>query len=325
MRERARPPSTGGRDAARNTSGGQPPLPRTTRGPARPSPTVFRKVPTVLVLPALALVGYFILLPIATVILHAFTNWQPGLSSPFIGVSNFETLYHSSEFRSILVNEGLLLLGLPIWVAVPLLLAFGLHERVPAASGFRAILFFPSMTSSGLVGVLFSLILSPVGPLNQIFIDFHLKFLAQDWLASQTLVKPVLVVLVAWWVTGIGVVLFSAALGTLPQSLLEQADIDGAGWLTKLRVVVIPDLLPTLRLWVLLLLIIVLGNMFPWIYTLTHGGPGYSSTTLDFYIYNTAISIGQFGNAAAATVVLLSLLGVGIGLAVGATRLAAHR
>jgi ABC-type sugar transport system permease subunit len=289
-----------------------------------PGRSAIRTVPAVLVLPAVALVGYFILLPIATVILHAFTNWQPGLPSPYNGLSNFKQLYHSSEFRSILVNEGLLVLGLPLWVLLPLVLAFALHDGVPAAAGFRAIMFFPSMTSPALIGVLFSLLLSPIGPLNQILNDLHLKFLARDWLASNSLVKPVLVLVVAWWVLGIGVVLFSAALATLPQSLLEQADLDGASWLTKLRVVVIPDILPTLRLWVLLLLIIVLGNMFPWIYTLTHGGPGYSSTTLDFFIYNTAITLGQFGQAAAATVVLLLLLGLGIGLAVGITRLASR-
>jgi ABC-type sugar transport system permease subunit len=295
-------------------------MPRSSHGRS-----LLGSAPAPLVLPAVALVGYFILLPIATVILHAFTNWQPGLPSPYDGLSNFEQLYHSSEFRSILVNEGLLLLGLPLWVLLPLVLAFALHDRVPVAAGFRAIMFFPSMTSPALIGVLFSLILSPIGPLNQILADLHLKFLARDWLASNSLVKPVLVLIVAWWVLGIGVVLFSAALATLPQSLLEQAELDGASWLTKLRVVVIPDILPTLRLWVLLLLIIVLGNMFPWIYTLTHGGPGYSSTTLDFFIYNTAITLGQFGQAAAATVVLLLLLGVGIGIAVGITRLASGR
>jgi len=281
--------------------------------------------PAVLIVPALGLVGYFIVLPIATVVLHAFTNWQPGMSSPFDGLANFRALTTSEEFRSILGNEAFLLLGLPFWVAVPVLISFALYERVRGANVFRAVLFFPSMTSPALIGVLFGLLLSPIGPIDRILTDLHMGFLAQNWLANSGLVKPVLLCVTVWWVTGIGVVLFSANLATLPQNLLEQAEIDGAGWMRKLWTVVVPDLLPTLRVWLLLLMIIVLGNMFPWIYTLTHGGPGYASTTLDYFIYNTAINIGQFGPAAAATVVLLALLGICIGLGMIVMKLAKWR
>jgi len=271
-----------------------------------------RSAPAVLVLPSLAVVGYFVLLPIGTVVYHAFTNWDPGFPSPFDGLSNFSGLVNSPEFRSILVNEAFFLLGMPIWVVLPILIAYALYENVPAPSLFRAVLFFPSMTSPALIGVLFGLLLSPLGPLSRVVADLHLGPLGQPWLANTSLVKPVIICVVAWWVTGTGVVLFSAALATLPQNLLEQADIDGAGWLTKLRAVVVPDIMPTLRLWVLLLVVIVLGNMFPWIYTLTRGGPGYSSSTLDYFIYNSAITLGQFGAAAAATVILLMLLAVAL-------------
>lgn len=263
------------------------------------------------------MVGYLVLLPIGTVVYHAFTNWNLGLPSPFDGLTNFSNLANSPEFKSILVNEAFLLIGMPLWVVLPIVMAFALHERVPAPSAFRAILFFPSMTSPALIGVLFGLLLSPLGPLSRIVADLHLGSFGQPWLANTSLVKPVIICVVAWWVTGTGVVLFSAALATLPQNLLEQAEIDGAGWLTKLRAVVVPDLMPTVKLWALLLTVIVLGNMFPWIYTLTKGGPGYSSSTLDYFIYNSAITLGQFGAAAAATVVLLVLLGGAVLLVLG--------
>jgi ABC-type sugar transport system permease subunit len=270
------------------------------------------KAPWWLAVPASAFVGYLVLLPVGTVVYHAFTNWNPGLPSPFSGLTNFRDLGSSSEFRSILVNEAFMLIGLPLWTILPVVLAFALHERVPVPSVFRGIFFFPSMTSPALIGVLFGLLLSPLGPLSRVVAELHLGSFGQPWLANASLVKPVIICVIAWWVTGTGVVLFSAALATLPQNLLEQAEIDGAGWVTKLRRVVVPDLMPTLRLWVLLLLVIVLGNMFPWIFTLTRGGPGYSSSTLDYFIYNSAITLGQFGAAAAATVVLLLLLGAAV-------------
>ena len=67
--------------------------------------------------------------------------------------------------------------------------------------------------------------------------------------------------------------------------------IDGAGWWARFRYVVLPALRSVIQLWVMILIITVFVSLFPWIYTLTRGGPGYSTTTLDFDIYQNASDV----------------------------------
>ena len=102
--------------------------------------------------------------------------------------------------------------------------------------------------------------------------------------------------------------IFSAALATVPPELFEAAVIDGAGWWARFSYVVLPALRSVIQLWVMILIITVFVSLFPWVYTLTRGGPGYSTTTLDFDIYQNALTFGFFGTAAAETVYLLVLI-----------------
>jgi ABC-type sugar transport system permease subunit len=74
--------------------------------------------------------------------------------------------------------------------------------------------------------------------------------------------------------------------------------------------VVLPSLRRLIELWAVILVITVFVALFPWIYTLTNGGPGYSSTTLDYDIYQNALTNGYFGLAAAEMVYMLLLIGL---------------
>jgi ABC-type sugar transport system permease subunit len=201
-----------------------------------------------------------------------------------------------------------LLLGIPLWTVLPIVIATMLHERVPAPGVFRTIFFFPATVSPAVIGVLFSFILQPDGPLDVWLRRLGLGGLARNWLVDPQLVKPVLIVVLAWATLGTGVVIFSAALGAVPADLFEAAALDGASWWQRLRYVVLPSLRRIVELWVVILVITVFVAVFPWIFTLTRGGPGYSSTTLDYDIYQNALSFGYFGTAAAESVYLLVIV-----------------
>lgn len=273
------------------------------------------RVPLVFVLPAGLLVAGVILTPLVLVIVNSFNNWQPGYSSPFVGLENFRTLFSSPVFHSVLVNEAILLLGLPIWVLLPLLFASLIYDRVRGGVQIRTMVLFPATVSPALVGVVFELLLAPNGPLNQGLHKLGLAVLARDWLANPSLVMPVLIVVVAWWTFGTGTVIFSAGLATLPGDLMDAAAVDGVRWHQRVLYVFLPHLRRFIGMWVIVLIVTALAAMFPWIYSLTSGGPGSSSTTIDYLIYQDALTFGYYGAAAAVTVVLLgiiaSLLGVG--------------
>lgn len=262
----------------------------------------------VFLLPIVLVVGVAIVLPTASAVVHSFTNWNPGFASPGVGLHNYAFLLNSASFQQILENQGFLLLGLPLWVFGPLVIATALHDRVPAPGLFRTVLFFPATVSPAVIGILFVMILAPSGPLNTALRGIGLGGLAGNWLASTSLVKPTLIVVLAWATFGTGVVIFSAALSAVPQELFEAAELDGATWWQRFRCVVLPGVRRIVELWAVILVITVFVGIFPWIFTLTRGGPGYSSTTIDFDIYQNALSFGYFGIAAAESVILLVIV-----------------
>jgi len=156
--------------------------------------------------------------------------------------------------------------------------------------------------------------LAPDGPLNAALRGVGLGSLARSWLDEPGLVKPVLIFVLAWAGLGTGVVIFSAALSSVPPELFEAADLDGASWWQKLRYVMLPSLKHVVEGWVVFQIVSIFLFTFGWIYVLTGGGPGYASTTLDFDIYENSIGLGYFGTAAAEAVYLLGIVAVIVAL-----------
>lgn len=273
-------------------------------------------------LPIAAVVAVALAVPTVSVVYHAFTNWQPGYTSAFTGLHNLTQLAQAQSFHRILENQAFFLIGLPVWTLLPLVVAVLLHERVPVPGVFRTIFFFPAVVSPALIGVLFSFMLSPEGPLNKVLRAVGLGALAHNWLVDPTWVRPVIIVVLAWATMGVGVVIFSAALSTVPRELFEAAVIDGAGWWQRLRFVVVPNLRQVVVLWLVILVITVFVSIFPWIFTLTRGGPGYDSATMDFDIYQNALQYGYYGTAAAEAVFLLAIVALitAVGWALGKWR-----
>jgi len=279
---------------------------------------------TLFVAPAIALVAIILLIPIGTSIFRSFYNWDPGYASPFVGLANYTALAGDALFREILRNEGIFLLGVPIWVIFPLAIALFLHDRVPFAGIARTIIFYPAVASPAILGVFFRSILAPSGLLNTVLRSVGAGVLAQDWLAQPSLVKPVIICVIAWATAGVGVVIFSAALSAVEPHLLEAAEMEGASGWQKLRFVILPALAPVIDLYVALMVLMVFVGLFSWIYVLTSGGPGFASATLDYDIYQHALTYGQFGLAAAESVYLLAIVVVVVALTYRLRRLRAH-
>ena len=259
-------------------------------------------------LPAAVLVGGLLLLPIGIGIYHSLYNWHPGYASPFVGFANYTELAGNSLFREIFRNEAVYLLGVPLWVFLPVAIALFLHDRVRFAGTVRTLIFYPAVASPAILGIFFRGVLAPTGLLNTVLRDIGLGSLAQNWLADPTLVKPVLIAVIAWASCGSGVIIFSAALSALDPSLLEAAHVEGASGWQRIRFVVFPALKPVVDLYVALMVLTVFIGLFGWIYVLTGGGPGYASTTLDYDIYQHALTYGQFGLAAAESVYLMGVV-----------------
>jgi ABC-type sugar transport system permease subunit len=264
------------------------------------------------VLPMLILLTLVILVPTLFAVRGSFLDWEPGYSSPFVGLKNYRDVLGSDVFQQIMKNQLILLIGVPIWCVTPLFIAVLLHEGVPWKGLFRTIFFFPSILSPVIIGFVFRGMLRPDGSLNGILESIGLDFMARPWISDPTLVKPVIIFVVLWYTLGFGVLLFSAALAAVPEEQVDAARIDGANWLQRFRYVLLPSIMPTFLL-NLVFSFATVFLLFGYVYVLTQGGPGYASTTIDFDIYQNSLRFGRFGRAAAESVILLLMMSIVVG------------
>lgn len=263
-----------------------------------------------LIAPAFLMVLIIFAIPTTVVILQSFFDWKPAGESPFIGFANYIELFTSPAFHQILFNQAVLLSGLPLFVLAPLVVSLLLFDRVKGAGVFRTIFFFPAVLAPPIVAIMMRAVLAEDGLINSLFRAVGLDALALPWLTDETLVKPTLIVILTWAGMGVGIVIFSSALSALPVEYVEAAMLDGATWGQRMRFIVLPELRPTLELWIAFQVISVFAFSFGWIFVLTSGGPNSSSATLDFSIYQNALKFGFFGLAAAESVFLLLIVGV---------------
>jgi ABC-type sugar transport system permease subunit len=267
-----------------------------------------------LLLPALLLLVVFRVVPVGQAIYLSFTKWN-GVGEPlWIGLANFEALFRDRTFRTALTNNLAILLSVPVWVMLPLFVAALIHRGVPGGRIFRLAIFLPAVLSPVVIGAFFNVMLRYAGPVNEILREVGLGGIASEWLQESETALPIVMAIFVWATLGIGVLVYLAGLAQVNPDFYDAARLDGAGWWQTQRYITIPELRRVIEFWAVIVLISSFTAIFPFIYTLTRGGPGYSTYTLDYYIYDKAFFGAGMGYASAVGIVLLLIVG---GLAVG--------
>lgn len=259
----------------------------------------------ILLIPAIALELAILFLPLAYIFFRSFYDWQPSGISTYVGFENYSILMQDPAFWQVVRNQLFYMLGVPIWVLAPLIVAYVLRENVWNAGFFRMVYFLPAVMSSAIVGLVFRSLMATDGPINAALRDVGLGVLAQPWLTGALLVKPVVIVMVLWAGFGIGVLVFSSAFDAIPKDILEASRLDGARFWQEFFLIAVPNIKHTIVFWTMFQIVAIFLFMFGWIYVLTGGGPGQASTTMDFSIYQQFMRFGFYGTAAAQTVVLV--------------------
>ena len=269
------------------------------------------------VAPALVLTLAVFLVPTLIAIYYSFFRWKPGISSSFVGLTNYQALWSDDMFLEALRNEGIYLLGVPLWTLTPLVLALFLYERVPFAGVFRAIYFLPAVIPLAISALIFKTVLAPQGAVNELLRNAGMDGLARNWIDDPSLIKPTIITMALWSSVGLGTLIYGAALSAVPTELFDAARLDGAGWWARLRYIVWPELRPTVLAFGLLQIVTVFVYFFGTIVVLTYGGPGYSSATLDFDVYLRSLQYFLYGQGAAESVTMLALLAITVAAAYG--------
>ena len=279
-------------------------------------------------LPSLILTLMFTLYPIFASFYYSLFQWSGFTSQPFyIGMQNFSEVIIDSQFYNAFRNSFIFMFcSVPIKLSLALIIAIVLNDRaLRLAPIFRTMFFVPDVTTTAIVGIVMTFIMSPFnGPINMILLDLGLMGRPIDFFGDPKLALYSVVGVEIWKWLGIPMIYWLAALQTIPASLYEAAEVDGANWRHKFAYITVPLLKPFA---VIIVLITAVGtlNVFALAMTLTGGGPYFASEVMEVYIYRTAfgaansMTLPRIGYACAAAVYFgLSVMAVATLQLVGA-------
>lgn len=249
----------------------------------------------IFILPAIWLIGNFKIYPLIRGIYDSFFYFSGGWKREFIGIENYIRMFKDPIVHEAYINALKLITTLPIWIFLPLILAFLIYMRTPGWKFFRAMFFYPYIIAPIIVGQIFREIFAKTGPLNNVLEIIGLDILTIDWLGNKTTVLWVLVSVVLWQFNGFGIVVYLAGFATISEDIFDAAEIDGASVWTKLTKVTIPILRPVIGYWTVISTAGILLWMFAFIFIMTEGGPGHSSTLPEYLVYITSFRFFERG------------------------------
>ena len=222
----------------------------------------------------------------------------------FVGLDNYKTLVNDKIFIKSLVNTLLLVVGnVPIVVILSLFVSVNIYKKSPVVrSLFRGIFYLPTVCSVVSITVVWGWIFHPnFGILNYVTSLFGMD--PKGWLGDPKYALACMIVVLVTLSVGQPIILYVAALGNVPESYLEAAEIDGAKPWQVFKNITWPLLMPT-TLYIVIITTINSFQCFSIIQLLTSGGPAYATSTVMYMVYERAFTLNKFGLSASMGVVL---------------------
>lgn len=267
-------------------------------------------------LPVVLVLALVVALPLIQALYYSFTNWD-GSDAKWVGLQNYATFFADADFQRILVNSVLILLSVPVGMILPFVTAYLLSSGLPGGKLFRAVIFAPTALSWVVIGLVSRQFFSNGGAINSLLGAVGLGSLQSNWLAGSTGSLVAVLVTFNAAVFGVNTIIFLTGLSALDRSMIEAARVDGASGARILVSIVMPPMRRFVEFVFVITVVLSFTGLFGLIYVMTGGGPGSSTTTLEFAVWKIAFASGNFGLAAALGVCLM-LLTLGV---IGAVRL----
>lgn len=270
---------------------------------------IFRKMedqPWLFLAPALIIYVVFALWPMVDVTIMSFQRWD-GLTSerPFVGFANYKyILTQDPVFWTAFFNTAIwTVLSLVFPPLIGLLLALGLDRKLFGRTALRAIYYLPVIIAPIAVATMWRWMYDPFfGLFAQMLTDWGLR--VPDFLGNRNHALYYVFIAYVWQQVGFSMVLFLAGLQGVDRSLVEAAQIDGAGRWKTFKHVTLPALMPTVTI-VLVLSLIQSLKAFDIVFGLTGGGPAQSTQMLALWAFSQSMQAFDFGRGGAISVVLL--------------------
>jgi sn-glycerol 3-phosphate transport system permease protein len=256
---------------------------------------------------AILLIGFTHYPAVATLIDSFFSTGTVVRPSKFVGLANYALLADDPIFWQVLRNNLAFAAGtIPTSIAIALLMAIWVNDRLPARALVRMSYFTPTILPMVAVANLWLFFYTPqIGLLDKVGAMFGAA--SHNWLGDPGTVMACLALMTVWKEAGFFMIFYLAALQSLPPEIEEAAKIEGASRWYFFRRVTFPLLMPT-TLFVLVNATINSFKLVDHLFILTKGGPDNASNLLLYYIYQVAFSFFETSYASTLTVVLLAML-----------------
>lgn len=259
-------------------------------------------------LPAFILFGFFVWYPIIYGFVLSFQdNSLFGGSGSWVGVQNFVRVFHDPNFGGAWINTlKYSLYGLLFGYIIPIALALAINEVRYGKAYFRLAFYLPVIIPPLVTIFLWQYMYTTDGGLfNGLLGLVHIG--KQTWLQAPKTALPSLVVVSTWANAGGTMLIYLAALQSIPAELYEASELDGASILRRIWNITLPQIRGVMLI-MLILQIIATFQIFNEPFLLTNGGPVNSTTTIMLLIYNYAFQNADIGTASALSVILFVVL-----------------
>ncbi len=268
----------------------------------------FRLRPYFYVAPALLFSGFVVLYPLVQIFIYSFSDWNVFDFSLTGTLKNYAAIVHDRIFWQVVGNNAKVLLNVPVQVGLAVVLASILSDGVRGWRVYQVVYFIPTVLPTIVVGLIWTLILRINGPLNSLLRLLHLGGLTRLWLGDTHWSLVTAVAVMIWKDVGFVVLLFLSQLLSTPPEILDAAKIDGAGAWRIFIHIKLPHLYSIINTWAILGIIGSFSSAFNYIYVMTGGGPGYSSTVAEYHIFTQAFRNYRIGYASALSVFILVVI-----------------
>lgn len=245
----------------------------------------------------------FTLFPVVYSFYGSLTDWDGLGSMNFVGFDNFKDVFSDELFYKAAFNTVFYMIGIPIGIVLALLLALGLNRKIPGTTTFRVIYYIPVISSLAAISILWNWAYNgDYGLVNQFLALFGID--GPNWLMNKYSIKPAIILMTVWKGLGYTMLLYLAALQSVPKTYYEAAELDGASGFKAFRHITWPMVKPV-TFFIVVTNIIGGSQIFTEINIMTpKGGTEFSSASVVFYIWDKAFGNLQMGYASAMAVVL---------------------
>jgi len=254
---------------------------------------------------AAPVIGYllFTLYPVGFAVYASLTNWNGLGVMRFVGLDNYVRLFSDANFLESIYNTFFYMIGIPIGLAVSLALAVAMNRKIVGLTAFRTIYYVPVISSLAAIAILWQWAYNgDFGLVNQALALVGID--GPNWLASTFWAKPAIILMAIWKGLGFSMILYLAAIQSVPRSLYEAAQLDGANGWQRFRSITLPMVRPV-TFFLVVTNVIGGAQLFTEVNIMTPtGGPEYSTASAVWHIWRQAFKYQQMGYATAMAIVL---------------------